>query len=173
MSGNRVSVGLVTHVLYQMQCRGIACQMPRVTPLIAQNQRLFTRTARRALTHRHKRDIGNTERLEYRFGYAQLPPPSVDQNEIGQRTLFSQQTSIPACQRLVHGSIVISGGNPLDVETPVLAASGTFPIEHNTRANSRFTLGMADIETFDSLGHGIEFQRLGETLEAFQLPGPR
>src|SRR6266540_7571082 len=81
----------------------------------------------------------------------ELTTAAIDENQIGQRLLLPQQSSIPPIDRLGHRAKVIRADHGLDVEDAVLLLV-ELPAVENDHAGDRITsLNVRDVERLDAL----------------------
>ena len=104
-------------------------------------------------------------------GLRQLTFAAVDKKNIGQLSLSILKPGVTSQYRLMQGSIVISAGDPFNIEAAIIALERALSVKHHTGSHSSLTHGMTDIEAFDPLRTVIETQCLLQGLETLQSIG--
>src|SRR5437762_5064310 len=103
---------LVAYHLQKLQCGIVAIESDRFVAIGNVNLLFAFRESR-------DRDLLDAEFVERRERGVELSASAVDQNEIGQRLLFFEQTPITTIHRLGHRSKIIGSDDRLDVEDAV------------------------------------------------------
>ncbi|MNS83299.1 hypothetical protein D3C72_1170830 [compost metagenome] len=104
------------------------------------------------------------ELSENGFRLAQLPFPTVDQNDIRDFGLFNGFT-IATAEHLIHRRIVITRRNPGDVVATIFRAHRPVGIKHHTGGDGLLTHCMGDVETLHPL-HVRQFQQRSQRRQA-------
>src|SRR3989344_3108642 len=164
VAGDGKPVRLVADLLDQVQRRRIRWQYSG--PARTGQEKLFlARLALAPLGHAHERHTFDLQFFQYAPYHTDLALAAVDQQQVRQFTFALLQAPVAALDCLAQGGVIVAGLDAFDVETPVIRFYRPFQIEHDARRHRRLALRMADIETLDARGHGIERQRLAQCLE--------
>src|SRR5262245_18298663 len=108
MARDREAMGLVAYLLYEMQRRRIGRQDER--QLVAQHEDLLLpRPARWTLRNARHRDALKLQLLQHAACFRDLPPATVDQQQVRNRRVALFDARIAARQGLTQGPVVVAG----------------------------------------------------------------
>ena len=105
------------------------------------------------------RDLLQAELFEHAYGYAELPLPAVDDQEVGRVcealalagafVALLEVTAEPAGEHLLHRGEVVLALLPADLEAPVVGALREAVLHDDHRSDDLGSLKVRDVETLD------------------------
>ena len=104
------------------------------------------RLARRPLGDTHSEHTHHAQLGEHPFRHRQLTAATVHEQHVGQRALALLQTLVAPHQRLLHGGVIVSRRDAIDIEAPILRLERPLAVEYHTGGHGRLAAGMADID---------------------------
>ena len=140
---------LVAHLLHQLQCRRCRTWL-HLTP-IRQQQGFIPRLARRPLGHTHQNHTLNARINQDITRLRQLPGTTINQQHIRQHDIGPpfRSSPKPPLQGLMHGGVIITRLDAIDVVASILLAHCALGIEYHTRRHRSLAHGVTNVETFN------------------------
>ena len=159
VAGDGEAVSFVAHLLQQVQGRGdrVQAQFPGLAA-VAQDQGFLAGAAADAFGDGEQGDVFDVEFLEHFRGAAELAFAAVDEREVGHFAFAGEQARETPLQRLFHGGVIVSRGDGLDVEAPVVAFGGAVFVEDDGGGDGFPAGGVADVVAFEPGGDFFQFQ---------------